>query len=371
MGYCKQCVISDSRPGIKFDDKGVCHPCRFAEAHKNVDWDKRKNALRAIAEWGRKRRSHGYDCIVTVSGGKDSTRQALYARDELGLKPLLVSCTYPPEQQIEIGAKNIANLISLGFDAIIVGPGSEKWRVLMRNAFYRFGNWAKATEMALYAIPPRVAISYQIPLILLGENNVIISGDLGDSFGGEAHNVKNNNTLAGGDPSVLLGNGIELKDILWHKFPSDEEVARANIRMIYMGFYIEDFNPYVNAAIALNKGLTIRDVQLEDIGALNIHEDLDEDFVHVNQLLKYLKLGFARATDDASIAIRAGRLKREEAVELVNKYDGRCAKRYIVKFCDYIGIDEDEFWRVAESFRNKDIWEKDANNEWILKDRLN
>lgn len=367
MQYCKRCVIPSSRPGITFDAEGICHPCRTVESFENIDWDERRKQLQEIAEWGRKHSNGEYDCLIGVSGGKDSTRQAMYARDELGLRPLLVSCTYPPQQQSVIGARNIANLIDLGFDTLIVGPGPEKWKEMMKRGFIQFGNWAKPTEMALYAIPARVAIAYKIPLILHGENNAIMSGDVGGTTDGNANKIKYNNTLGGGDPEAFLGDGITRKDTILFTFPSDEEMARINMRMVYMGFYIKDFNPFVNADLAMENGLSIRDVEPEDIGALNIFEDLDEDFVHVNQMLKYFKLGFARATDDASQAIRFGRMTRKEAVKLVNRIDGRCADRYVKAFCRYIDISEKRFWEIADSHRNPDIWEKDASGNWKRK----
>ena len=366
MRICAKCVMPETRPGIRFDEDGVCLPCRYSGQNIPVDWAKRKRELSQIADWGRANSHCGYDCIVPVSGGKDSTRQALYARDELGLRPLLVSCVYPPEQQSEIGAYNLANLISLGFDTISVGPGPEKWKTMMKRAFYKFGNWAKATELALYAIPPRVAIAYGIPLIFLGENNALTYGDVGGSLGGDANRVKYNNTLAGGSPKDLIGDGISERDALWFTYPSDEIMNQANLRVVYMGFYIKDFNIYTNAEIAIRNGLRVRDVPSEDVGTLSNFEDLDEDFVHVNQLLKFFKLGFARVTDEACQSIRMGSMQREEAIELVRKYDGKCADRYIRKFSDYIGITLDEFWRVADSYRNPDIWQKDSAGEWHM-----
>ena len=370
MYYCKRCVIPSTRPGIQFDDEGICSPCRVAEKHQKVDWDRRRVELEKVAQWGRDNSTGDYDCIIGISGGKDSLRQALIAKNELGLRTLLVCCSYPPEQQSEIGAANQANIISLGFDTIIVGPAPEKWKELMKRAFYKYGNWCKPTEMALYAIPPRVATSMGIPLIFLGENNALVSGDLGGSMTGDANLIKYNNTLSGGDPSEYVYGDITEKDVYWHRFPTDEEMRRANIRIVYLGFYIEDFNQFANYEIAMKNGLSIRDVPREDIGALHRFEDLDEDFVHVNQLLKYYKLGFARTTDDCSHMIRQGMLTREEAIELVQRYEGKCALRYIEAFCRYLDISEGEFWRVAESFRNKEIWEQDSSGAWRLKNPL-
>lgn len=363
---CNRCVTPSTRPGIQFDDHGVCLPCRVAAETPEIDWALRREELERLADWGRQHTGMGYHCIVPVSGGKDSTRQALYARDDLGLRPLLVSCTYSPQQQSEIGAHNIANLIELGFDTIIVGPGPEKWKQMMKRAFYKFGNWAKATELALYSIPPRVAIAYNIPLIFLGENNAITYGDLGGSLGGDANRMKYNNTLSGGTPDALMGEGMTDRDVLWFRYPSDEEMHRAHLRVVYMGFYIEDFNQHTNARIAIDGGLRVRETAPEDVGALNQVEDLDEDFVHVNQLMKFLKFGFARVTDEASQLVRLGLMSRDEAIEAVSKYDGRCHDRYIHAYCEFLGIDEREFWRVADSYRGKEVWTRDEAGAWHL-----
>src|SRR5689334_16483626 len=104
MKFCTKCTQPDTRPGIKFNEEGVCPACYFAEQAPIVDWSVRRQELEEIAEYGRKHNLNGYDCIIGVSGGKDSLRQCLYVREELGMNPLLVSCMYPPEQQTERGA---------------------------------------------------------------------------------------------------------------------------------------------------------------------------------------------------------------------------------------------------------------------------
>src|SRR3989338_11510037 len=131
---CRRCVNPSTRPNIFFDEEGVCPVCRFAEEKKNgkIDWGARKKEIEEIIQWGRLNSKSSYDCIVTVSGGKDSTRQALFARDELKGKPLLVSCVYPPEQLHERGAQNLSNLISMGFDTLSVSLNPQVWKTLMR-----------------------------------------------------------------------------------------------------------------------------------------------------------------------------------------------------------------------------------------------
>jgi N-acetyl sugar amidotransferase len=370
MRFCTKCVEPDSRPGHIFDEEGVCLPCRVAERRESVDWGARAAELQQVIAWGRERKRSAYDCLIGVSGGKDSTRQALYARD-LGLKPLLLSCTYPPEQVTERGAKNLSNLARLGFDIITVSPGPKKWQRLMRRSFLQFGNWAKSTELALFASIPRVAIAYQVPLVFLGENPALAWGTAVGSFDSDAINHhKYSNTIDGGNLKGLVDDDITERQLFWWKYPADGEMERANLRMVYLGYFMKDFNDYDNSRIAIEHGLEVRegaDADPAATGSLNTFDALDDDFVHLNQMLKYVKFGFGKASHQASAAIRYGKLTRREAVELVRKYDGRCDRRFILQFCQMIEITEEQFWETVERFRNPDIWTKRQDGTWELR----
>lgn len=366
MKYCTQCVQPDTRPGIKFDAQGVCPACRYVESLAHVDWDARVRELRAVIERTKGGNHSGYDCVIGVSGGKDSTRQAMYVRDTLGLRPLLVSCTYPPEQLSERGAYNLSNLISLGFDTISVGPNPVVWKKLLRKSFLEYGNWAKSTETALYATLPRVAIAYHIPLAFLGENPATQMGDLATgSLDWDANKMKNTNTIAQGS-DIYLGDGVGLQDLVAYRYPSDEEMEWGNIQIAYLGYFWPNFTKVDNAAFSISHGLQVRTDTSAERGALHPFEALDEDFVFVNQMIKYFKYGFGKVTDEVSELIRFGRMTREEGLELVKKYDGKCSPEYIRRFCDYIEISEEKFWEVAESYRNKGLFEK-VDGEWRLK----
>lgn len=367
--YCKRCVEPSTRPDSMLDAAGICHPCRYAETVPGIDWAARRRELDAIVAWGRERNVSGFDCIVAVSGGKDSHRQALYCRDALGLKPLLVTLAYPPEHQSARGARNIANLIGLGFDCIYISLKPETWRRMMRHSFVTWGNIYKSTELPLYASIHRVAIMYHIPLIVYGENPALSWGSAGGSLDGDASRLKYNNTLRGGDLSWLLEAGFTLQDLFWSTFPSDADIARAGLRPVYLGYYIPDFDDYVNGPLALAHGLEPRlneDAIPEETGEINTWDALDDDFVIVNQFLKYLKFGFGKALESAGAAVRSGRITRDEAVELIHKYDGRCAPRYIRRLCGYLDLTEEEFWRVAESYRNQRLWLRDPQG-WRLR----
>lgn len=368
LTYCKYCLEPNTRPDCQFEN-GVCLPCRYNMTINEIDWQERRNQLDEIVKWGKERNVSGYDCIIPVSGGKDSHRQAIYVKDELGLKPLLVSLTYPPEQQTHRGAHNLANLIKLGFDCYAINPGPATWRKLMKFTFMSFGNIFKASELAIYSSAPRIATLYNIPLIVYGENPSLSWGSAGGSTDGDANKLRDANTLKGGDLSPYIDSGFEHSELYWFTYPPHQDVERANLRMIYLGYYISDFNDIENSRIALESGLEPRmgiDAIPEDTGQIYFADALDDDFVIINQFLKHLKFGFGKTSEQCSGAIRAGVMTREEGLEKTTKYDGKCATRYIERFCKYIDISIDTFWEIAESYRNHDIWIK-VNGEWKLK----
>ena len=168
MRICNRCIQPDTRPGIYFDDQGVCGACLWEAKKKEIDWDSREKELRDIAEWAKKTTNSNYDCVIGVSGGKDSTKQALTARDRLGLRCLLVNGE--PEGITEIGRHNIENLKKLGFDVITLRPNPKVMRLLVKRDFYKYLNPVKITEFSLYASTYIIADKFDIPLIIQGEN---------------------------------------------------------------------------------------------------------------------------------------------------------------------------------------------------------
>lgn len=368
MKYCNKCLQPDTRPNIKFDEKGVCPACNHAESLKRVNWKQRRSELEEIAEFGRKNNYSGYDCIIGVSGGKDSTRQAIYVKEELKLKPLLVSLNYPPAQLTYRGAYNISNMISLGFDTITIGPSPLIWKKLMRLGFFKYGNWAKSTELSLFSSVPRFAIAYQIPLIFWGENPALTMGELGtQSTGGEGNKMKNINTLAGGDLNWLLESGVKNKQILTYNYPSDTEMERANLRIIYLGYYWPKWTNLDNGNFSASNGLDVRGELPSETGDLLGVTALDDDWVILNQMIKYLKFGFSKVTEIVCEEMRYRGMDRQIAAKLIEKFDGKCGEEHIETFCRFIGISKEEFWKVVDQFVNKNLFTKVGPEKWVPK----
>ena len=369
---CKTCVETDTRPTTEFDEEGVCLPCRnvSVSANAQINWKERQKILQEIVQNAKKKAPKGgYDCIIGVSGGKDSTRQALFAR-EVGFNPLLVSCVYPPEQITHRGVHNLENLISLGFDTLIVQPAPLTSKEMMLYCLKTYGNLFNASELALYASLPITAIAYNIPLILLGENPALAFGTSVGSKDYSGNNMRNMNTLKGGDPRLFAPKSVPDKKLFWYRYPGVEEFEKADINIIYLGWFMSDFNDYDNARIAIEHGLQTRtgeDAKPENIGGIQPHVALDDDFVIINQMLKYLKFGFGKATQEVGVAIRQGKMTREEGKKIVKTYDGAFHPKYLEKLCRYLGITQKEFWEIVEPFINKELFEK-RGGRWVMKE---
>lgn len=323
--------------------------------------------LRELARHFRSPEPGEYDCLIGVSGGKDSLRQALYARNVLGLRPLLVCMGYPPRQVSQRGVDNLSNLISHGFDCITIQPSPKTWRDLMRKAFFQFANWCKATEYPLYASVPRLATAYQIRLVLWGENPGLQLGDMKTvgKTGWDGNAVRNMNTLQGGDPGWMLASGIEKRHILQYYYPKVDQMERAGVQIIYLGYFWEDWSLVENGLYSSVQGLDIRDPEPEKIGDPYGVTALDEDWVTLNQMIKYYKFGFGRVSDYVNEEIRRGRISRQEGIELVERYDGSCAPEYIESFCEFLDITTDTFWEVVNQNVNRELFRQNADGKWV------
>lgn len=361
MKYCKRCLQPDTRPNTKFNDEGICPACDYFERLQLVDWQERYEILQDLLQKYRRdhQRKSRFDCIIGVSGGKDSTRQALWVRDKLGLKPLLACLSYPPEQVTERGTNNISNLIELGFDVVISAPAPGTWRQLMRASFDKFTNWARSTELALFSSVPQLAIHYQIPLILWGENPGLQLGDLKTlgRTGYDGNNLRYMNTLSGGALDWIREAGFDLKELIPYQYPTPDEFDLHQLQIVYLGWFLGDWSLVNNGMYSAAAGLEIREDTVSNTGDLHGVTSLDEDWVTLNQMIKYFKFGFGRVTDYANEEIRLGRMSRDAGIQLVEHYDDACAPNYIESFSAYIGISVKDFWEKVHASVNRDLFD--------------
>jgi len=366
MKYCKECLTTNLRPNASFNADGVCIACEHSINIGGESFASNLDILKSMIQKNKSRRKkHSkYDCIVGVSGGKDSTRQAHWVRDRLGLTPLLVCCSYPPLQMTDTGADNISNLISMGFDVEVFTPAPQSSAQLSLSSLKKFGNMHKATELALFSIVPQIAISKKITLILWGENPALQVGDANTEginyFDG--NNLRNLNTIVEGGVEWIFDNVVSAYKAQAYLYPGKESFEKNKLDIMYLGPAWDDWSNDNNSIYAALTGLTLRPDDIKITGDISGSSMLDEEFGNINLMIRYYKFGFGRATDICSERIRNKVITRDRAIDLVNQYDGVCDDSIILKYCDYVGINITEFWDVVNTYVNRNIFSVEKGN---------
>tara|TARA_Y100000996_G_scaffold211057_2_gene165730 strand:- start:3566 stop:4705 length:1140 start_codon:yes stop_codon:yes gene_type:complete len=354
LKICTKCIQPNTRPGIFFNNESICGACLWEQEKTKINWSERTSELKNIVDQTKKSNSI-YDCVIGVSGGKDSTMQALTARDSLGLRCLLVN--YQPDNITQIGAENIENLKQLGFDVISIRPNPQIMKKLVKFDFLNSLNPVKATEFSLYSSAYIIAEKFHIPLIIQGENPGLTVGTSLTGVGkdSDALNAYKLQTLSDGWKKYLDVDGVSEKDLLLFHYDIDK-LIKMNTRGIWLQYFQKEWSYRGNANFSSKFGFKGRsDFSPEDIGTYVSFGALDSDLVHVNQMLKFIKFGFGFCMDHVCYDIRDGIMDRKEAIELVLKYDGKCSQKYIDEFCEYIQISHDDFYNTLENFRGE-VW---------------
>jgi N-acetyl sugar amidotransferase len=368
--YCARCLMPETKPDLFIDNEGVCSACRNFERRQAVDWEVRRRELETVLGRYRAREGRNYDCIVPVSGGKDSTFQALRLL-ELGLNPLCVTAT--TDHLTPLGRRNIENLKRLGVDYVEVTTNPVVRRRINRLALTQVGDISWPEHVTIFTIPVRMAVQFGVPLIVWGENP---QDEYGGPAGAAADNVLTRRWLEefggllGLRVSDLVGQeGIEARHLIQYTYPSDEELARVGVTGLFLGYYLP-WDGYANALYAQGHGFATYDRPVE--GSLVNYENLDNAQTGIHDYFKFLKYGFGRATDLACLHIRRRRLSREDALRLVKRHDGKFPWTYLgTPLEDVLASIEmtlDDFIRVCDRFTNKKLFMCDARGD-LVKDR--
>lgn len=313
MKYCRRCVMPDTKPDLRLDEEGICNACRSFEKRSAVDWDQRKEELMAILDRYRSKDGRNWDCIVPASGGKDSTSQVLRML-EFGMTPLCVTATTCDLS--DVGRKNIENLQKLGVDYIEFTTNRVvRWK-LNRIGLTQVGDISWPEHASIFTVPVRVAIQFNVPLLIWGENSQ-------NEYGGPAAASENNvltrrwleefGGLLGFRVTDLIGmEGLRHQDLIPFLYPTDEELKRVGVTGLFLGYYLP-WDGYVNALLSQAYGF--RTLQTTVEGSIVNYENLDNYQTGIHDYFKFLKFGFGRASDIASLHVRRGRLSRKDALE--------------------------------------------------------
>ncbi len=363
--YCTSCLYPETKPDLSFDANGVCSACAAYTRRTEVDWDRRRQEFLGIVEQYRSTDGSNYDCVVPVSGGKDSTYQVIRLL-EVGMNPLCVTAT--TDALSEIGRRNIENIKRLGVDYIEVTTNPNVRRRINRLALTQIGDISWPEHVAIFTIPIRIAVQHGVRLIVWGENPqneyggpAAASGDSTltrrwlEEFGG----------LLGLRVSDLLEvEGIEKRHLIQYTYPGDEDLVHVGVTGVFLGYFFP-WDGWTNALIAQAHGFETLPHFVE--GSLANYENLDNHQTGIHDYFKFLKFGFGRATDIANNHIRRGRLTRDDAVRMVQLQDGKfprtCLGKPIEETLAEIDMTLDEFEKVCDQFTNKRLFVVDNRGQ--------
>ena len=365
--YCKNCVMPNTRPGITFNEEGICSACQSYNKRKFVDWDKRYKELEAICDKYRGSNGNSYDCAIAVSGGKDSHYQVDLMKNKLGMNPILFSVedNFP---MTEAGKHNIQNISeAFGCDLITLKPNIRAQKKLMRYTFEKYGKPTWYIDRLIYTYPLLMAKKFNTPLLVYGENVSYEYGGDDDFETYSARGILKNGVASDMDLDELIENtGVTRKELELTVALSEKELDELD--PIYISYFIP-WDGFKNYEIAKKFGFQ----DLKDEWRRSHHvedfDQVDSRAYLVHPWLKYPKFAHQFATDYASRMVRYGFITRDEAIELVRRHDAFLDPLCVRDFCEFLGYTKEEFWAIVDKLYNTEYFEK-VNGSWKLKNPI-
>ena len=355
LRWCANCLAMSTRPRLTFDARGWCTACLWMEKKKTLNWSVRQRLLESTLD--KHRRSDGrFDCLVPVSGGKDGSYVAYNLKHKLGMNPLTVTVT--PALSSALGDENLNAFISSGPNHISINPAFNAMRVLNKTGFMEMGFPYYGWLIAIHTAVIRTAIGFGVGLIFYGEDGEVEYGGSSEKEKTPVYDVcyQKKIYLEGGYEKVLSLSGLSGSDLYFFRFPEQIELNSHPISLTHWSFY-ENWDPYRNYLVA-KEHCSLKEAAETNSGTFTNFAQNDQALYALHAYLKYLKFGFGRANQDASIEIRRGAMDRDQALNLVRLYDGQYPSEFIDHYLDYYQMKQAEFDAVLDRYANRALFEK-------------
>lgn len=366
--WCTRCLYpSLNAAPMEFDEDGVCMGCRMSETKVDIpdaEWVRRRQLLVDILEAGRSRDGSRPDCIIAVSGGKDSYFQTHFIKNVLGFNPLLV--TYYGNNYSEAGQRNLMRMKEVfGVDHVIYQPSVTLLKKLNRLGFTVMGDMNWHNHIGICTVPMKLAVQFGIPVVIWGEHGYAdLCGQFSmNDFVEWTYRTRLEHYCRGFEWNYMVGReGITKAEMSSFQYPTDADILRVNLRGVHLSNYVK-WEANEHTALVIDKyGFTTSDEPFDrTYRRMSNLDDIHENGVH--DYMKYIKLGYGRCTDHASKDIRAGILSREQGIELVRRYD-HVKPRDLARWLEYVGMTEQEFDAIADTFRDPRVWRQEGG-QWI------
>jgi N-acetyl sugar amidotransferase len=346
LRYCVRCCMPETQEGLKFDEMGICQACQSSEQKIHINWVEREASLRRILEEAKVNAGNNYDCIIPISGGKDSTFQLYVLTQIYGMKPLAV--TFSHNWFSETGWYNLLNsLEQFSVDHIMYTPNRSLVNRIARQSLSGIGDACWHCHAGVGSFPLQVAVRWKIPLLVWGESIAESSGRA--SYKDPVHKFDREyftKVSAKLRPDQMICDSLSERDLSSFNVPSQEEIDEVGVFGIHLGDYIFWDDERQTEFVRDNFGWRETDIE----GTYKRYKSAECIMPGVHDFTNYLKRGYGRATFHASLDVRAGLLSREEGLELAKRYDAERpdALNY---FLEITGMSEEEFYAIMREKR--------------------
>ena len=350
---------------LTFDYRGICSGCIVHEEKDTLDWQKRFNKLKKIVAPYKKNNRSIYNCVVPVSGARDSYFIVHVVKKLLGMNPLLV--TYNKLYNTEIGIRNLSYLKTLhGCPLLTLTPNPNTVKKINYATMQKMGSiyWHCIAGQTVF--PVQTAYNFKIPLIIWGAHQGI------DQVGMFSHTdevemtrkYRKEHDLMGFEAEDFIDKGqLNIKDLQNYLYPHDKEIEAVGVRGIYLNNYIRwDSKAQHEQMISLYGYETTKQQRTFDT-----YNDIDcYHYSSLHDYIKLIKWGYGKVTDHASREIRLRRLTRDQGIHLIKRYSNKKLKD-ISLFCKFMNISEKKLYQILNKHRSRKVWYKN-NDIWQMKD---
>jgi N-acetyl sugar amidotransferase len=365
--FCNRCLYHNHYPlHIIFDEQGVCSGCRVHEEKDTLNWTQRGEKLATILDQYRNQSGNNYDCIIPVSGARDSYFIVHTIKNVYGMNPLLV--TYNKQYNTDVGIRNLANLrIQFNCDLMTLSVSPDTLKKITRATLRKMGSiyWHCLAGQTVF--PVQTAVKFKIPLIIWGAQQGI------DQVGMFSHTdevemtrkYRKEHDLMGYEAEDLIDDFDEIteNDVKSFSYPDDKELEQVGVRGIYLNNYIR-----WDSKAQHEKMIELYDYEThEQNRTFDTYNDVDcWNYSDVHDFIKFVKHGYGKVTDHASREIRLKRITREQGLDLVAKYTQKEPENLDL-FLNWLGITKNAFYYLINQHRSPIFWERDENWQWQLK----
>ena len=324
---CKNCgFILGTRPGLAERD-GVCSACVNIGKKKDINFKERQEWL---TKYIKENKTHPeYDCLVGVSGGKDSHMIVKRLFEEHGVKKALLVNMTDEFTHTKAGEQNIKNLCDkYDCDMITFRISPRTFCEETKKGLEEKVNPLEYLEKRIYKTPFEFAKMYGIKLVFYGECAEFEYGSM--------ENLE-----------------------IFHPLSDDET------KLIYLGA-IWPYSVGDSLECAKEAGFIDLDYynEWQRQGQIENYSQIDSIGYIMGVWTKFPKFGFQRVSDMACRFVREGVMTREQAELLIKENDwipDPTAKR---DFCRSIGITEEFFDYCVDKHANTELVKKDVNGNW-------